>query len=51
MSNIIKETPILYGEDAERFQRRMNDAMTYEVPKEEVNRILFNYNKIKRTAK
>lgn len=41
MARLIKETPILFGEDARRFEERMNQKCT-EYP-EERKRRLANY--------
>ena len=41
MATPIKETPILTGEDAERFLQRMNERR--EVSDEEINRMKKNY--------
>lgn len=47
----IRETPILYGKDAERFLKRMKEAENNKLPKEEVERIKENYEKIKKISK
>ena len=41
MARPIKETPILFGEDARRFEERMRQRRT--VPKEEIERVLKHY--------
>lgn len=41
MARPIKETPILFGEDARRFEERMNQKRT--VPQEEIDRIKKSY--------
>lgn len=38
MARPIKETPILYGEDARRFEARMNERRK-ETPEERANRL------------
>ena len=38
MARPIKETPILYGEDARRFEERMNEKR-YEYPEKKARRI------------
>ena len=37
----IRETPILFGEDARRFEERMNQKRT--VPQEEIDRVRKHY--------
>lgn len=41
MARPIKETPILFGEDARRFEVRMNQKRT--VPQEEIDQIKKSY--------
>ena len=41
MATPIKETPILTGEDARRFLKRMNEKR--EIPQEEIERMKRNY--------
>lgn len=41
MARPIKETPILFGNDARRFEERMNQRRT--VPKEEIERVREHY--------
>lgn len=41
MARPIKETPILFGEDARRFEARMNQKRT--VSQEEIDRVKKNY--------
>lgn len=42
MARPIRETPILFGEDARRFEERMNQKRT--IPQEEIDRIKEHYN-------
>lgn len=42
MARPIKETPILFGEDARRFEERMNRKRT--VSQEEIDRVKKHYN-------
>lgn len=41
MARPIKETPILFGEDARRFEERMKQKRT--VPQEEIDRVKRHY--------
>ena len=47
MAKPIKETPILRGEDAERFVTERDSHKNYEALQEERGRILRNYNLLK----
>jgi hypothetical protein len=51
MSLPIAETPILYGEDAEEFVRRMKWAETHPVPREEYERAKKVYDEVNAKAK
>lgn len=51
MANPIKETPTLYGKDAEKFSRKMKENENKKVSKTEYLRAIDNYNKIKKHAK
>ncbi len=53
MATPIKETPILYGEDAERFLRDAieNEKPENKVPQEEYDRALKAYEKLMKNAK
>ncbi len=46
MARPIKETPILFGEDARRFEIRMNQKRT--VPQEEIDQIKKSYDIVMR---
>ena len=48
MARPIKETPILFGDDARRFEARMKERR--KVSKEEKERMLANYKAIIATA-
>jgi hypothetical protein len=48
MARPIKETPILYGEDARRFEERMHEHR--HISAEEKARIQANYEALKATA-
>ena len=49
MARPIKETPILYGEDARRFEERANEKR-YEDPEKRAKRLEI-YNTLKKTLK
>jgi hypothetical protein len=51
MAKPIKETPFLRGKDAKKFVEKMNESRTQKVPKEEYDRVMSNYRKIKATMK
>lgn len=46
MAKPIKETPVLYGKDSERFAAKIEQNKTRTVPKEEYDRVMENYRKI-----
>ena len=48
MSKEIKETPILYGKDAERFVEKMKYNETHPAPKEEYEKIMTNFRKVQK---
>ncbi len=52
MATPIKETPILYGEDAERFIKnaRENEKPENKVPQEEYNKAMNAYNEFMKNA-
>jgi hypothetical protein len=47
MAKPIKETPILYGEDAERFVKKLVENAKKKASKEELRRVMDNYSKMK----
>jgi hypothetical protein len=51
MAKPIKETPILYGKDSKVFSAKIAQNKKTVAPKEEYERIMTNYRKIKAEAK
>lgn len=51
MAQLIKETPVLLGKDAERFSKKIKENENKRVSREEYKRVIENYNKIKKQAK
>ncbi len=47
MAKPIKETPILFGRDAEAFSKKIADNETKTATREEYERVMNNYSKIK----
>ena len=47
MAKPIKETPVLYGKDAEIFSKKIAKNMECKAPKEEYDRVMANYRKMK----
>lgn len=47
MAKLIKETPVLYGKEAERFSKRTEHNKTKKAPKDEYDRVMANYRKMK----
>lgn len=47
MAKPIKETPVLYGKDAKRFKDRIDKNKSITAPKEEYERIMSNYIRLK----
>ncbi|MCX6227096.1 MAG: hypothetical protein NTV01_20495, partial [Bacteroidia bacterium] len=47
MAKPIKETPILYGKDAQKFEKKITLNKVNTAPKSEYDRVMKNYNKIK----
>jgi len=47
MSTPIKETPVLHGEDARRFVEKIRRNEREPAPREEYERIMANYRKVK----
>lgn len=50
MAKPIKETPILYGKDAEQFSKKITENKNKKAPKAELDRVMNNYNKMKLKA-
>ncbi len=50
MARPIKETPILFGEDAKRFMKEMEETRNKRASKEERERIKKNYELLKSIA-
>lgn len=51
MAQPIKETPLLCGEDATRFSKKIKENENKKVSRKEYDRVLENYHKIKKQAK
>jgi hypothetical protein len=51
MARPIKETPILTGKDAKRFLERMAQVEKRKLSKEELERSLANYEKLKKISR
>ena len=51
MAKPIKETPILYGKDSRRFSKKIAQNEKEIAPREEYERIMTNYRKIKAMEK
>lgn len=52
MAKPIKETPVLYGKDAEIFSKKIALNKEKKAPREEYDRVMTNYRKMKnKTAK
>lgn len=51
MAKRIKETPVLYGKDAERFSKKIKENEGKRASKDEYNKMRANYNKLKKFAK
>lgn len=47
MAKLIAETPILYGKDAETFLKKIAQNKEQKAPKEEYDRVMANYHKVK----
>jgi len=47
MAKPIKETPVLYGKDAQKFEKKITLNKVNTAPKPEYDRVMNNYNKIK----
>ena len=50
MAKPIKETPILYGKDAERFSKKIKENKKKKISDAEYKKAVNNYNKIKNYA-
>ncbi|WP_199659156.1 hypothetical protein [Parabacteroides sp. AF48-14] len=50
MARPIKETPILFGEDAKRFMKEMEETRNKRASKEERERIEKNYQEFKKAC-
>lgn len=50
MAKPIKETPFLRGKDAKKFVAKMNASATHKAPREDYDRVMSNYRKIKATT-
>lgn len=46
MARPIKETPILYGKDSDRFLKEVRENETKKIPEEDYKRALKIYNKV-----
>lgn len=51
MSKKIKETPTLYGKDAENFLKRLAESVNKRIPKEELDKMKESYENIKKISK
>ncbi|OPY00740.1 MAG: hypothetical protein A4E60_02132 [Syntrophorhabdus sp. PtaB.Bin047] len=51
MARKIKETPILHGEDARRFVEQISRNEREPAPREEYERVMANYRKVKTAVK
>ncbi len=47
MAKPIAETPILYGKDAETFLKKIAQNKEQPAPREEYDRVMANYRKVK----
>ncbi len=47
MARAIKETPILYGKDAQRFSEKIANSKGIKASREEYDRVMANYSKMK----
>ncbi len=50
MAKPIKETPVLYGKDAERFSKKIKENKKKKISDAEYKKAVNNYNKIKNYA-
>ena len=51
MAKPIKETPILYGKDSDKFLKAAKENETRKIPAKEYNRAISIYNKVIKNAK
>ncbi|MEJ2255285.1 MAG: hypothetical protein P8Y75_13165 [Nitrospirota bacterium] len=51
MAKPIKETPILHGKDAERFQNKIKENESRKVSRAEYERVMTNYKRLSADAK
>ncbi|OPY00296.1 MAG: hypothetical protein A4E60_02385 [Syntrophorhabdus sp. PtaB.Bin047] len=51
MATIIKETPVLHGKDARRFVEKIRRNEREPAPREEYDRMMANYRKVKTEEK
>lgn len=51
MAKPIKETPILYGKDADLFSKKITQNETNKAPRTEYDRVMNNYYKLKQKIK
>jgi hypothetical protein len=47
MATKVKDTPILRGKDAERFNQKMRDANNNQIPKKEYDRMLASFKSVR----
>ncbi len=51
MARAIKETPVLRGKDAERFDKKIKENASRKVPAPDYNRAIAVYRKVKITGR
>ncbi|MBI4825676.1 MAG: hypothetical protein HY807_04565 [Nitrospirae bacterium] len=51
MAKSIKDTPVLYGKDAERFAKNIKANESKRISKSEYDKAMASYNKILKNAK
>lgn len=47
MAKSIKETPVLYGKDAQKFSEKIAENASKKAPAEEIKRVMDNYHHFK----